>query len=189
MTRIEVHLESPEIPAGSFIAKPKILYRSGNRYCRAEEADDPEHSVHGLMIVNEPDAWMIYLSDKTAQHIVNRGPTFDCRLPLFESVDPKDEAGMLYQDLQFGRELQFFKKMGAAGEPGPDEQGKKTTRYKIEIGNTKLLMFTINAPTERALAVGRPAGEKGEVYIYAAYDEIPFDPKLFAKPELSPSKK
>jgi hypothetical protein len=73
--------------------------------------------------------------------------------------------------------------MGAAGEPGPDEQGKKTTRYKIEIGNTKLLMFTINAPTERASAAGRAAGEKGEVYIYTAYDEIPFDPKLFAKPK------
>jgi hypothetical protein len=98
-------------------------------------------------------------------------------------VDSKDEAGILYQELQFGSELKFFKKMGAAGQPGSDEGGKKTTQYTIEIGDTRFVLLTINTPNERPLAVGRAVGNKGEVFIYTAYDEIPFDPGLFAKPE------
>ena len=188
MTKIEAHLEGPQVMAGSFSAKPKVIYRADSRYCRLEEAQDTENKIHGLLIVNEPDAWMVNLYDKSAQHMVDPGPTFNCKLPIFATVDSKDEAGILYQDLQFGSELKFFKKMGAAGQPGPDEGGKKTTQYTIEIGSTRFVMLTIKGsdektPNERPLAVGRAVGDKGEVFIYTAYDEIPFDPKLFAKPE------
>jgi hypothetical protein len=188
MTKIEAHLEGPQVMAGSFSAKPKVIYRADARYCRLEEAQDTENKIHGLLIVNEPDAWMVNLYDKSAQHMVDPGPTFNCKLPIFATLDSKDEAGILYQDLQFGSELKFFKKMGAAGQPGPDEAGKKTTQYTIEIGSTRFVMLTIKGPdektpNERPLAVGRAGGDKGEVFIYTAYDEIPFDPKLFAKPE------
>lgn len=183
MTRIEVHLEGPQVMANSFAAKPKVIYRAGTRYCRMEESRDDENKIHGVLIVNEPDAWMVNLYDKSARHIVDPGPAFNCRLPVFANVDSKDEAAMLYQDLQFGSELKFFEKMGAAGQPGPDEDGKKTTQYSIETGNTRFVMLTVKAPNERPLAVGRSVGDKGEVFIYTAYDEIPFDPKLFARPE------
>jgi hypothetical protein len=183
MTKIEAHLEGPEVMAGSFSAKSKVIYRAGTGYCRLEEAQDTKNKIHGLLIVNEPDAWMVNLYDKSARHMVDPGPTFNCRLPIFASVDSKDEAGILYQDLQFGSEVKFFKKMGSAGQPGPDEGGRKRTRYTIEIGNTRFVMLTINTPNERPLAVARAVGDKGEVFIYTAYDELPFDPKLFAKPE------
>jgi hypothetical protein len=183
MTKVEVHLEGPEVMAGSFSAKPKVIYRAGTRYCRLEEAEDTGKKVHGLLVVSEPDAWMINLYDKSARHIVDPGPTFNCRLPIFANVDPKDEAAILYQDLQFGDELKFFKKMGAAGQPGPDEGGKKTTQYTIDVGNTRFVMLTTRADKERPLAVARAVGDKGEVFIYTAYEEIPFDPKFFAKPD------
>jgi hypothetical protein len=183
MTRIEVHLEGAEIMAGSFLAQPKVIYRAGTKYCRVEEAEDSQNKIHGLLIVNEPDAWIINLCDKSARHVVDPGPTFNCKLPVFTQVDSKDEGAMLYQNLQFGNELNFFKQMGAAGQPGPEEGGKKTTQYVIEIGSTRFLMFTVDAPSERPLAVGRAVGGKGEVFIYTAYVEVPFDPKLFARPD------
>ncbi len=43
-------------------------------------------------------------------------------------------------------------------------------------------MLTISIPSERPLAVGRAVGDKGEVFIYTSYEEIPFDPKVFARP-------
>ena len=183
MTKIEVHLEGPEVVAGSFLAKPKVMYRAGTKYCRVEEAEDTENKIHALLVVNEPDAWMVNLYDKSARHVVDRGPTLNCRLPIFASADSKDEGAFLYQELQFGSELQFFKKMGATGQPGPEESGKKTTKYVIEIGGTRFLMFTVGAPNERPLAVARAVGGKGEVFIYTAYEEVPFDPKLFARPD------
>jgi hypothetical protein len=183
MTKIEVHLEGPEVMTGSFLAQPKVIYRAGTKYCRMEEAEDSQNKIHGLLVVNEPDAWMINLYDKSARHVVDPGPTFNCGLPMFAEVDSKDEGAMLYQNLQFGNELLFFKQMGAAGQPGPEENGKKTTQYAIEIGSTRFLMFTVGAPNERPLAVARAVGGKGEVFIYTAYEEVPFDSKLFARPE------
>lgn len=183
MTKIEVHPEGPEVMAGSFLAQPKIIYRAGTHYCRVEEAEDSQNKIHGLLIVNEPDAWMINLYDKSARHVVDPGPTFNCKLPIFAQVDSKDEGAMLYQNLQFGNELLFFKQMGAAGQPGPEEGGKKTTQYVIEVGSTRFLMFTVGAPNERPLAVARSVGGKGNVFIYTAYEEVPFDSKLFATPE------
>jgi hypothetical protein len=182
MTKIEVHLEGPEVMAGSFSAKPKVIYRASTSYCRLEEGEDTENRIHGLLIVNEPDAWMVNLYDKSARHMVDPGPTFNCKLPVFANVDPKDEAAILYQDLEFGSELKFFKKMGAAGQPGPEEGGKKTTQYTIEIGGTRFVMLTTTSLNERPLAVARSVGGKGEVFVYTDYEEIPFDPKLFARP-------
>ncbi|HXZ13573.1 MAG TPA: hypothetical protein VEG64_14390 [Candidatus Sulfotelmatobacter sp.] len=183
MTKIEVHLEGPDVKAGSFLAQPKVIYRAADKYCRVEEAEDGQSKIHGLLIVNEPDAWMINLYDKSARHVVDPGPTFNCKLPLFTQVDSKDEAAMLYQNLQFGKELIFFKQMAAPGQPGPEEGGKKTTQYVIEVGSTRFLMLTVGAPNERPLAVARAVGGKGEVFVYTAYDELPFDSKLFARPD------
>jgi hypothetical protein len=36
MTKVVVQFQSPEIPAESFAAKPKTMYRAGVRYCRVE---------------------------------------------------------------------------------------------------------------------------------------------------------
>jgi hypothetical protein len=76
MTMLTVKLESPEIPKESFAAQPKRIYRSGSRYCRLEENPDLEHGIHGLLIMNEPDSWLINRLDKTAKHMLDPGPTF-----------------------------------------------------------------------------------------------------------------
>jgi hypothetical protein len=52
----------------------------------------------------------------------------------------------------------------------------------VEIGGSKLALFTYGTP-ELRLAVGRVRGDKGEVYWYSGYGQVPFDPKPFAKPE------
>jgi len=67
MTRLEVALEGPHVAAGSFAAKPKTMFCAGSRYCRVEEQADTENRIHGLMIIHEPDFWMVNLWDKTAR--------------------------------------------------------------------------------------------------------------------------
>jgi len=172
-----VHLEGPDIPAGSFATKPKVMYRAGSRYCRVEEAPDEDNGLHGLLIVNEPDYWMANLVTKTARHGVDPGPTFNCHMPLFADDPDKDAPG-----LEFGLEMEFFKANGASSHEGSVLQGKKTTQYQVEIGGSKLALFTYGTP-ERPLAVGRVRGGKGEIYWYSGYGQVPFDAKLFAKPE------
>lgn len=185
MTKVVVHLQSPDVPEGSFATQPKAIYRAGTRYCRIEEWPDTEHGIHGLVVINEPDTWLVNLMTKTAQHQVDSGPTFNCRLPVFATGEdiksPADTRSQL-MGLEFGRELAYFEEKGAASGPGPTLEGKTTKAYKVEIADSQLLLFTSGTP-EKPVAVARQHGSKRDVYCYGTYEEVPFDAKLFAKPE------
>jgi|SRR5579884_2762051 len=184
MTKIEVILGSPDTPAGSFAAKPKVYYRAGTRYCRIEEAADPDRGVHNLMIVNEPDYWTVNLMTKTARHDVDRGPTFSCHLPIFAYGTPQslDHETKEIRELEFGLELEFFKSRGATAEKGPVLQTKQTTVYRAKVGTAALALFTYGTP-ERPLGVGIQQGDRSDLFWYSGYGTVEFDARLFAKPE------
>jgi len=185
MLKLEVILQSPDVPAGSFASKPKVMYRAGKQYCRTEEAPDPEQGIHGLVIINEPDYWMVNLLAKTAQHGVDPGPTFNCRMPMFADgalKSPSDDESKQIMELEFGLEFEFFKSKGATPQQGPVLRTKPTMVYRVEIGKADLALFTYGSP-ERPLAVARKRGEKNDIYWYSGYGQLDFNPKLFAKPE------
>jgi hypothetical protein len=183
MTKLVVRLQSPDVPEGSFSAQPKTMYRAGSRYCRIEELPDTEHGIHGLVIINEPDAWLVNLLTKTAQSQLDPGPTFNCRLPTFTSaVRSATDTSNQITALEFGRELTYFHGKGATSRPGPILQGKSTIMYTVEIDDSQLLLFTSGTP-EKPVAVARQHGKKREAYWYGVYEELPFDPKLFTKPD------
>jgi hypothetical protein len=173
MTKVEVFLEGPDIRAGSFATKPKVMYRAGSRYCRIEEAADPDNGIHGLAIINEPDYWMVNLLNNTAKHAVDFGPSFNCHLPIFPDTD---------KDLEFGFELEYFKSKGARPQTGPVLQNKSTTIYKVESESATLALFTYGTP-ERPMLVSRVHGDKGEIFWFKGWGDLQFDPALFAKPE------
>jgi hypothetical protein len=184
MTKMVVQLQSSEVPADSFAAKPKTMFRAGTQFCRVEEAPDPEHGIHGVMITNEPDAWMVNLETKSAQHMVDPGPTFNCHMPIFARLHsdlPEEEARQIGR-LEFGFELEFFKSQGATGQPGAVLQGQQTTAYKLTFGDSSLALFTYGTP-ERPLGVAWVRGDKHEIFWYSGYGQMDFDPKLFAKPD------
>jgi len=184
MTKLSVRLESVDVPKDSFAAKPKVIYRAGNRYCRTEELPDLERGIHGLMILNEPDAWMVNLITKTAQHFVDSGPTFSCHLPIFRGPQVKSAADMKDSllELEFGQELSYFKGKGAAQKEGPILRHKPTTVYAVDIGDSQLFLFTTETP-ERPWAVARKHNNVDQIFWYGTYEQQPFDQKLFVRPE------
>jgi hypothetical protein len=84
--------------------------------------------------------------------------------------------------LEFGRELEFFKDRGATPNKGPVLQSKETTGYMVTIGTTALALFTYGTP-ERPIAVTQHRNGKADIYWYSGYGQMNFDPKIFAKPE------
>jgi len=183
MTRMVVQLESTEVPADSFAAKPKTMMRAGTEYCRIEEQPDPDRQIHGLVVIHEPDVWMVNLATKTARHIVDPGPTFNCRMPIFDNHAgelPEEEAKRI-RALEFGFEIEFFKSMGATPQPGPILQTKQTTAFNLQFGDSSVTLFTYGEP-ERPLAVAWTRGEKHDIFWYSGYGQIDFDPALFSKP-------
>lgn len=185
MTKIVVQADGPDLPQDSFARKPKTIYRAGNSYCRIEEMPDPEHGIHGLTIISEPDIWMVNLATKTAQHLVDGGPTYNCRLPIFLGpvAGTADNVNYVQLRLEFGHELEFFKKTGAIRQdPGPVLQNQRTVGYVIDMGSTRLALYTYG-PNDFPLLVGRTYDKKGELIWYSGYGQVPFDPKIFAKPD------
>jgi len=184
MTKMVVQLDSSDVPAGSFAAKPKTMFRAGTQFCRVEEEPDPEHGIHGVLISNEPDAWLVNLETKSAQHMVDPGPTFNCRMPIFANrfQELPEEEFKQIRGLEFGFELEFFKSKGATPQPGGVMQGQQTTAYKRTFGDSSVALFTYGTP-ERPLAVAWLRGDKHDIFWYSGYGDLDFDPKLFAKPE------
>lgn len=183
MTTMIVRLESTEIPKGHFATEPRVFYRAGTGYCRIEEMPDPAQGIHGLMIINEPDVWMVNLFAKSARHVVDQGPTYNCRLPVFTPEDVRSNPDMKHplMELEFGREHEYFKSRGAKPQEGPVLTGKPTTAYATNIGDSVVMLITL-ANSGKPYAIVRQKGGTRDIYWYGAYEEIPFDPKLFAKP-------
>lgn len=179
MTHLIAQMDGTGIAEGSFAAKPKTFWRASNKYCRIDEEPDPENGIHGRMIINEPDAWMVNLADKSAQHIVDPGPTFNCKLPIFALGEKmaKSKIG----ELEFGHEAEFFRANGAKPIDGP-KLSYKTNAYELEIEDFKLVLVE-RAENHIPAMIGLLQGDKAYKVTYQLWeDQVPFDPEIFAKP-------
>ena len=184
MLKLTVRLQSAAAPPGSFPAQPKTLYRAGSRYCRIEEMPDTENNIQGLLITSAPDTWMVDLIAKTARHTLEQASPSACKLQIFGlAVDtkPGDAEKDPLNKLEFGRELAFFKENGATGEKGPTFQGHDTTGYRLNIDQSKLVLFTSGSP-EKPVGLVMARDSQPEMFLYDKYEELKFDPKLFEKP-------
>ena len=185
MTRLMVKLESPEIPKDSFAAQAKRMYRAGSRFCRIEENPDPANGIHGLLIINEPDSWLINRLDNTAKHVVDPGPTYNCRMPVFvsgEDIKSPEDVRKTLMDLEFGKELDFFKPRSGEPKPGPVMREKATMVYATQVGEWQLFLFTAGNP-EAPVAVVRSSSKIREIVWFGEFEQVPFDAKLFAIPD------
>lgn len=173
-----VQMSGTDIPEDSFFHKPKVFWRASTGYCRVDEEPDTERGIHGRLIVNEPDAWLINLADNTAKHVLDKGPTFNCRLPIF-ALD-EEMAKSKIGELEVGRELDFFQTNGAKRVDGPKLQFE-ANYYELQLGDSTLRLVErvdIHAPIMVGLA------REGKTYTarYLLWGEAPFKEDLFAKP-------
>src|SRR6202035_2505206 len=133
---------------------------------------DPEHGLHLRSIMNEPDAWLVDLANNRAQHLVDPGPTFNCRMPIFafDSAMAKGKVG----ELEFGHELEFFQKNGAKQVDGPQLNEFKTNYYEVTVDGMVLKLVErvdIHAP----ILVGLVQGRRIRQVRYLLWeDQVPF---------------
>jgi outer membrane lipoprotein-sorting protein len=132
-----------------------------------------------LVIVNEPDVWMVNLFDKSGRHMVDRGPTFNAHLPIFEdSSGAKTGVG----ELEFGKETEFFTKYNASRSPGAIISGRSSERYEVKIGGSTLVLW-LDAQSKKPLRVSLIQGRGTQTMEYLSYeDNLKFDPSIFQPP-------
>ena len=179
MMRVTTKIVEPKPEAGSFLAQPKTMWRAGTKYSRTAEAPDSTNRIHALAIIHEPDAWMINLFDGSGRHLVDPGPTFNVHLPIFE-----EHSGVKTKlnELEFGKELQFFTMNGAKQSAGEMIDGKSTNRYEVSISGSRLVLWT-DAKSKKPVRISRIQGVQRQSIAYLSYDDaLAFDPTLFQPP-------
>ena len=151
----------------------------GDKYGRLEEAPDLNLGIHGLLICNEPDAWMINLMTKTGIHDLDGGPTYVFHAPIMGFKGKSQAEFQAFKALpiskfEFGREMEFLKTYKAK---------KISNHYELIIDDYRIELFP-KAGTEIPY---RLKIFKGKSQIsYLQYDEyktdLPLDLSLFIPP-------
>jgi len=136
MLRITYSNNAKGITPDSFAAQPKTIYRLGSRYGRIEEQPDVPQGIHGLVIVNEPDMWVINLARRAGQHMVDGGPTYFFRAPLLT-----DPASPFFMQMEFGCEIGYLTSLGATPQRFQDG-ALSYSRYEVSQGDERITVLT-----------------------------------------------
>ncbi len=103
MLFVEYRVISPELPPSSPESQPRKLWLVGSKYMRFEDVPNPDTNIHGLIIVAEPDIWVIDRKSNRGRHSTDPGPSYAVHFPMLAT-----ESSPLLRQLEFGGELAFF---------------------------------------------------------------------------------
>ena len=136
MLFVEYRVASADLPASSPEAQPRKVWRLGRELLRFEDVPNPQTRVHGLIIVNSPDIWIIDRNKNQGQHAIDPGPSYGVHFPMF----PREQSEKLKQ-LEFGSELKFFQDNGAKEVASQTVDGIKCKLYRMELDERQLTLF------------------------------------------------
>lgn len=171
-------------PAG-FPSQPTVEYFAGRRYGRVEEALDSVNHIHGLGITNEPNLWLINFLDHTGRHIVDLGPTFNLHVPIFttETKDGHPVAVNGLEDLEYGHEMQFFRRHRSK-EGKREVEAKSYSSFSFTRGAIEVTLLVIPKNGHPFEIEERMDGKVVQAMRYLSYEiDIPFQKELFEPPK------
>jgi hypothetical protein len=132
----EYRVISADLAASSPETRPRKIWRLGEEFLRFEDIPNPETKAHILIIVDEPDIWIIDRNKNEGQHAVDPGPTYAVHFPIF----PREPSEKL-KKLEFGAELKFFRDNGATEPPSQTVDGIKCKLYRLKLDDREVTLF------------------------------------------------
>jgi hypothetical protein len=132
----EYRVVSTDLPDSSPEAQPRKVWLLGKKFLRFEDVPNPETKVHELIIVHEPDVWIIDRNKGEGQHAIDPGPQYAVHFPIF----PREQSARLKR-LEFGSELKFFQDNGAKELASQTVDGIKCKLFRLELDDLELTLF------------------------------------------------
>jgi hypothetical protein len=179
---------TPGLQASDPGAQPKRLWRKGEKFLRSLDQpvvsralQDPKAPMarQALVIVAEPDVWMIDMASREGRHSVDKGPVLEVRAPIFGPGTAPPE----FMGLEYGCEAEFVAIRAPLAKRNV-RWGGVDARIHTYIVGTASLAILLNDRTSEPLIVtyvrdGRPI-------TIISYDEYrrdqPDQPELFRPP-------
>jgi len=132
----EYRVVSTDLAASSPETRPRKIWRLGEEFLRFEDIPNPTTKAHILLIVHEPDIWIIDRNKNQGQHTVDPGPQYAVHFPIF----PREPSEKL-KKLEFGAELKFFQANGATEPPSQTVDGIKCKLYRLKLDDREVTLF------------------------------------------------
>jgi len=180
LTRMVVRNVSPELMAASPAAQPRTLWRQGATQLRSEGSPDPARGVQAIVVVAEPDIWLINPVSRTGEHRVDPGPDLNVRAPILPRGQGLPAALMA---LEYGCEGEFV----AAHAPQPFQAvpwgGDNASLHVAAVGEHAVSILMHEKRKTPLMIVYAKAGKPVFAIRYDEYrDDLPERPTLFAPP-------
>ena len=178
-----VHIVTREVTPGidpkSFNAKPVSLFRQGARRSRLEEQPDEANRSQALAVIDEPNIWMVNLTDRTGRHIIDPGPELAAHASVF--ADPKVSPRIL--ELEFGCEADFVAAHAAKVDRTEALEGAAVDVHRFVDGTEAVEILEKHGSAEPTEARYYRGGKLAWAIRYDLYDtQAPADPAMFAAP-------
>lgn len=132
----EYRVISADLPDSSPEAQPRKVWMLGKEFLRFEDVPNPKTKVHDLIIVHEPDVWVIDRNKGQGQHAIDPGPQYAVHFPIF----PREPSARLKR-LEFRSELKFFQDNGAKEIASQTVDGIKCKLLHLELDDIELTLF------------------------------------------------
>jgi hypothetical protein len=181
MARIVYRNLSPGVEADSAASQPRTLFRVGQHFGRMDYPPDPDAGTHLVVIVNEPQVWVVDRERKTVVESRDPGPSYVFRAPVLKSAKGEPNPLIL---LEFGREFDFLRALGAEPAQTETADGAKADRYEVAIEDfTVVLIASPGSQIARELQIFKD-GELHRAFHYDTYElDLDPDPRLFRPPQ------
>lgn len=168
---------SPGVPAAARAAQPRVLYRKGAIFMRSEEEVDPVSGDQMVVIVAEPDVWMINLADRTGRHTLDPGPELVVRAPIL----PPGQVPPQLLKLEFGCEPEFIAEFAPEPERVLPWGSEKAALHRVSVGEHSVALLMLERRNRPLMVSYLRQGRPVVVYRYDDYRHgLPDRPQLFA---------
>ena len=178
MTRIEFSFVADDLDANTAAARPKAIYLAGSGSSRIEQYADATSDVKNLIVVREPDIWLVDGARRTVGHAVTHGPDLNVHNPILGPDGPEE----LFS-LEWGRETSFFDANGATELP---QEQIGNTNCEVRTTSAKNFEVRLYIDPIRKVPVELRAFKDAQPLFIAHYNsyriDLPFDASLFGPP-------
>lgn len=103
LVRVAYRNISPGLAAADPAAQRQTLWRHGSRFLRTESDPDPQRGQR-VVIVNEPDVWVMNLATGTGEHWIDSDPQQEVHAPIIATPDTPPTI----RALEYGCEAEFI---------------------------------------------------------------------------------
>src|SRR6266404_7216459 len=162
MSRIEFSFAADDLDKSASGARPKTIYLAGEGSSRIEQYADATSDIKNLIVVHEPDIWLIDGTHKIAGHSVNHGPDLTVHNPILGPDGPEELLS-----LEWGHEDDFFAKARTQSLPREKVGEIPCDVRQVRADNYEVRLYSDSG---RKVPVELRAFKDGERLFVAHYD-------------------